>query len=836
MDNARDYKARVEYAVNDATQTVYSFSFPYLRKKFVMAYVIHEDDTITNLQYGVDYTINNFELTLAVPLKENEHLVIYRQTTTKNIIQWNDGSILLSKDMNVSDIQQLHLQEEHDDFARANNMFVSSKNFELTWDALGHRITNVKDPKDSSDVVTKHYMESVQNGFVQQNTAIANTATEAAGRAKGSSELAKKWAMSPVSPDGVADTDSPTGYTQSAKIWAALSKEYAGLSKFKLPIGYYKSVAEMKASETAIVGRPCVTLGYYEPNDGGGGVYIIRQKKESDVDDGGSIIVLDNENVAELIIEGAVNVKQFGAKGDGATDNITAMQNCINYAFAHSIDTYIPSGTYCISNALYVYQWQHVNGAGKEQTFIKRKTDNTESKYSVSAIFILDKTENHERSYTEGQNISNMYMLSDTFIDYGIYSALACPYTNINNIVINNVKNGIVYNAGTWLAEISDVIIANPEIGIKIIPNGTSLHLKNTYVVAPSKIGYYTYALLYSSWENIACDRAENDAICYEFYHSNINISGLGAECEKAKNILSVHDYSHISIHTGTLFGLTTDDKREMIIVDGNCSLSLDSVNIGVNLKTPIVNNICLKGKYGAYFDIKNCTISEHIKNVYNISGDWSNSIQWDTGSTTSNRYVIGDSYKNRQIRGSFNLIGNVGGTPSKLLTGEDGSWSETAPHIGDLLVNQNPKNGIALFQAITDNSPYNMQGKITNIAENVLTFDSLELDNIANTRGIVITTDGTLNNVKIVAIDTQNKKITVADSSKFTVGEFPAYRTNGVYVRDNKYMGIQQVLALSTANRIINPIAGTLVFDTTLNKPIWYNGHNWVDANGNNV
>lgn len=331
MDNARDYKARVEYAVNDATKTVYSFSFPYLRKKFVMAYVIHEDDTITNLQYGVDYTINNFELTLAVPLKENEHLVIYRQTTTKNIIQWNDGSILLSKDMNVSDIQQLHLQEEHDDFARANNMFVSSKNFELTWDALGHRITNVKDPKDSSDVVTKHYMESVQNGFVQQNTALANTATEAAGRAKDSSELAKKWATSPVSPDGVVDTDSPTGYTQSAKIWAALSKEYAGLSKFKLPIGYYSSVDEMRKSETAIVGRPCVTLGYYAPNDGGGAFYIIRQKKESDTDDGGLLHFLKNGLVAQLIITGNfIHPEQFGAYGDNNHDDSIALQKALD--------------------------------------------------------------------------------------------------------------------------------------------------------------------------------------------------------------------------------------------------------------------------------------------------------------------------------------------------------------------------------------------------------------------------------------------------------------------------------------------------------------------------
>ena len=194
----------------------------------------------------------------------------------------------------------------------------------------------------------------------------ASAAAESEENAANSEKMAKKWAMSPVSPDGKEDEDSSTGKTQSSKIWAALSREYAGMSKFKLPIGYYKNVAEMKSSDTAIIDRPCVTLGYYEPNDGGGAVYIIRAKTDSDVDDGGSVLVLDNGNVAELMVDGAVNVKQFGAKGDRKTDDYDAITKALHFSYLKDNGSitdgmrwvkavsavYFPFGTYKISKTL----------------------------------------------------------------------------------------------------------------------------------------------------------------------------------------------------------------------------------------------------------------------------------------------------------------------------------------------------------------------------------------------------------------------------------------------------------------------------------------------------
>lgn len=249
MANTTGFKARVEYEVTDGTQTTYTFPFSYLRKKFVMVSILHSDATETALEYGVDYTVNNLSMSLTTPAQVGEHIIIYRQTSTDKIVTWNDGSILLARDMNTEDAQMLHLQEEQQDYIMAHAISTKvTSDKEVLWDALNHRVINVSDPKDPQDAVTKHYMESVQNGFVTANTILVQEATKQASAAKSSQEAAKtsetnahtsetnseishqkakKWAEATDSPDGEADTDSATGKTQSSKEWALYSKTKA---------------------------------------------------------------------------------------------------------------------------------------------------------------------------------------------------------------------------------------------------------------------------------------------------------------------------------------------------------------------------------------------------------------------------------------------------------------------------------------------------------------------------------------------------------------------------------------------------------------------------------
>lgn len=136
---------------------------------------------------------------------------------------------------------------------------------------------------------------------------------------------------------------------------------------------FYNSVADMKLDSELKAGQVCKTLGYYSTNDGGGAYYVIRAKQDSDVDDGGSLHELANGLVAELIIENStVNVKDFGAKGDGAAHivdsvdiELMALNNAATAAYNSNKILYIPEGIYNISDSWVIDKNIQVHCDGK---------------------------------------------------------------------------------------------------------------------------------------------------------------------------------------------------------------------------------------------------------------------------------------------------------------------------------------------------------------------------------------------------------------------------------------------------------------------------------------
>lgn len=112
---------------------------------------------------------------------------------------------------------------------------------------------------------------------------------------------------------------------------------------------WFNNVAEMVATDIE-AGVTAETKGYHVANDGGNALYLIRQEKSGDVVDGGSLIALDNGNMAELVTDGTVNVKQFGAIGNGTDDDTTVFQNTSAYAQAKGFVPFVGVATYKITS------------------------------------------------------------------------------------------------------------------------------------------------------------------------------------------------------------------------------------------------------------------------------------------------------------------------------------------------------------------------------------------------------------------------------------------------------------------------------------------------------
>lgn len=96
----------------------------------------------------------------------------------------------------------------------------------------------------------------------------------------------------------------------------------------KKKVYYFNTIADMKAASLKD-NDMVITLGYYEPNDGGGAEYKIVNGQYTD--DGGSYHKINNNLFAELILKDVTKPEIFGAKRDGQTDDSIAFQNAVNY-------------------------------------------------------------------------------------------------------------------------------------------------------------------------------------------------------------------------------------------------------------------------------------------------------------------------------------------------------------------------------------------------------------------------------------------------------------------------------------------------------------------------
>ena len=79
------------------------------------------------------------------------------------------------------------------------------------------------------------------------------------------------------------------------------------------------------------------------------GFFYYDASDTASTDNGGTVIVSGNGKRWKRLFDGAVNVKWFGAKGDGVTDDTAAIQAAIDSCVLGEKALYFPSGEQCSS-------------------------------------------------------------------------------------------------------------------------------------------------------------------------------------------------------------------------------------------------------------------------------------------------------------------------------------------------------------------------------------------------------------------------------------------------------------------------------------------------------
>ena len=423
----------VRYTGNGSTQN-YTFSFPYINQDHIKVRV---NGVITTAWSFLNSSTVQFTSAPA----HGAILEIRRETPKDSaIVNFTDGSVLLERDLDLLATYDLYLAQETKDGLDASITQTSLG----VWDGQSKRITNVADPVNAQDAVTKVYADAV----IAQSTAAATAAgavqvSLAASQASASAASALASAASATAASGSA-TASANSASAAAASYDSFDDRYLG-AKSSAPstdndgqplitgtiywdtpssqmftwngtswrptflIGNtVRTIVTATAGQT-VVSAPTYLVGsnslqvfvngvkvllgtdYTETTQNsitfasgltlGDEVELIAQQAFA-VDElradlasdtagkGAALVAFKQSGVGAAVrtlldkAEEFVSVKDFGAVGDGVTDDTAAIQAALDSLPSFGGEVYVPTGQYRVTAGLVANKRVRLVGAG----------------------------------------------------------------------------------------------------------------------------------------------------------------------------------------------------------------------------------------------------------------------------------------------------------------------------------------------------------------------------------------------------------------------------------------------------------------------------------------
>lgn len=369
-----------------------------------------------------------------------------------------------------------------------------------------------------------------------------------------------------------------------------------------------------------------------------------------------------------------VNVKEYGAVGDGVTDDSTAIQSAIDYVGGLGGGTvYLPVGVYLIGNTLSVSSNIEILGASKEATIIKDHAD-----LGANRLFLIEGTDVDYIKNVSFKNLTfkNGVASTDTYVigkdgirtDYvdGFYLK-NCKITEIEGtfgVVTKRTKNITVqhchfyrwtYSAMTCLIECENIKVLDNIFDTALAQNTPQNYTFATGADVLNEGDFYIKNLHIERnkflnnqrWEGIDCHGGENVWI-KDNYIENVR---MGIMCSIASGYVANPKLKNFWIednviiqgdgldnHWGIIVGGEDDGtvSAENIIVRGNKvngfgtlqSSSIGSVG-GHNWLNGIIENNQIENfsQYGVCMQFNNLNVDIINNSIKNMRGSYTLSI-----------------------------------------------------------------------------------------------------------------------------------------------------------------------------------------------------------------
>ena len=507
---------------------------------------------------------------------------------------------------------------------------------------------------------------------------------------------------------------------------AANVKTEDGMSvenKLKKKPYYFDTVADMKAATYLKADDMAVTLGYYEVNDGGGAEYKIVQSSDEYVE------TLNNNLKAELIIKKEVNIKQFGAYGDGTHDDSLAFQTAIN---AYSI-IQIPKGNFKITSRIHILELDKMYGWGKE-SIISILPDPSLEPYSTAPCLSFEEVDNF---ILKDFVVADIYETKSRFVNNIQFTT--CTEGKIENLEIKNCcgtglffwkycKNILIkdcYIHDTWADGIhiqrgsQNFMIEhchfdkNQDDCIGFITHGGEEYgqckglyvnnclMENTLVAGSGvccdgsqDITIVNNTIRNTQWGGIRINRMREDAQSSWFYPNNVFIennliknTGLGGTDVASAITFNTSGGAIIKnniIDTVTLHGINMSGCLGEIIVKGNKIKNTDETGILITASTAGTWDTCfnveIEGNFLSSIGTSGIMVTDNNNTSLNeeqIAVNILNNTLNQLNTSNVNNAVGITGYSTRYVRIYNNIIKNVAHTLQTTygVSGSKDSW-----------------------------------------------------------------------------------------------------------------------------------------------------------------